>query len=98
MQFTTISSLGQVDDGQNKYVRYTGTVQELAYTTQKHISQYIPITRFRNLEGPMEPSSTGVVYRVSQTIFAFPFDRQSIEVVGVVLQSPSSWAAAEAGL
>ena len=93
MQFTTITDVIKRGD----VVGYTGTVQELGFTTQRYISQYIPVQRFTNTAGPIVPDANGTITRISKTTFAYSFDLAALSTVGVTLESPSSWAGAEAG-
>lgn len=98
MQFTTINDIRVWDQGNLRRVTYTGTVQELTYTTQKFISQYIPITRFRSVAGPERPDPNGTIAVVSNSVFSYPFDRQTVEVIGTQLQGNSVQSTSEAGL
>jgi hypothetical protein len=93
MQFTTVT--GVAFNG--KVLQYTGTVQELSYTTTRYISQYIPVQRFQNVAGPIVPNPNGSINGISKTTFGYSFDRGVLGTVGVTLQTPSTWSGSEAG-
>lgn len=98
MQFTTINNIRVWDQGNLRRVNYTGTVHELTYTTNKFISQYIPVPRFRSIAGPERPDPNGTTAVVSNSVFSYPFDRQTIELIGTQLQGNSVRSTSKAGL
>jgi hypothetical protein len=98
MQFTTLNDIRVYDQGKLRTVSYTGTVQELTYTVERYVSQYIPVTRFRNADGPEVPSLTGTTQAVSNAVFGYPLDRQTLELVGAQLQSNNISATSRLGL
>jgi len=98
MQFTTLNDIRVYDQGNLRTVAYTGTVQELTYTTERYISQYLPVTRFRNVDGPEVPDVNGPTQIVSSAVFGYPLDRQSLEVVGAQLQGNNTNGTSRLGL
>lgn len=98
MQFTTLNDIRVYDQGNLRTVSYTGTVHELTYTVDRYISQYIPVTRFRNVDGPEVPSIIGLFQGVSSAVFGYPLDRQTLELVGAQLHSNNISATSRLGL
>lgn len=93
MQFATLQSVGF----NGTTVNYTGNVHELTYTTTRYVSQYIPVQRFENTAGPPVPNPNGNITGLSKTTFSYQFDRGFLSTLGVTLDSPATWAGAEAG-